>query len=135
MVRGILFCAGLIALGAGSAVAESRTVLACQYVAASGLDWVGGRWVPQHYTLPAPFFLTAVDGRLDSESVRKIFETSTAPRCVADFALETCIDPLGLSLFFSFADMQGSVSRMLGSAYKVDRRDSLAVMPFVCQAM
>jgi hypothetical protein len=115
--------------------AVGKTVVACQYLAASGLDWQAGRWVPQHYTLPAPFFLSLIEGRLDPESVRKFFEMNAAPHCVADFALETCIDPLGLSLFFSFSDMQGAVSRMLGSAYKVDRRDSLVVMPFVCQAI
>jgi len=117
-------------------LAAGNTVAACQYLAASGLEWQAGRWVPEQYTLPAPFFLSLNKGRLDPESVSKVFETSAAPHCVADFALETCIDPrIGYTLFFSFLDMQGSVSRMLGSAYKVDRRDSLAVVPFVCQEM
>jgi hypothetical protein len=137
MVRKTFFGAALAyCMAVVPSAAAGKTVAACQYLAASGLEWQAGRWVPQQYVLPAPFFLSLIKGRLDPESVSKVFETNAAPHCVADFALETCIDPLiGSSLFFSFSDMQGSVSRMLGSAYKVDRRDSLAVMPFVCQAM
>ena len=135
-VSGKIFGAALVGcLATLPSLASGKTVAACQYLAASGLDWEAGRWMPQQYTLPAPFFLSLNNGRLDPESVNKVFETSATPHCVADFALETCIDPIGYSLFFSFSDMQGSVSRMLGSAYKVDRRDSLVVMPFVCQVM
>lgn len=143
MVRGILLCAGLMALGAGSAVAESRTVLACQYVAASGLDWVGGRWVPQPYTVSEPFALSVKDGRLDSWVVEVVMGVSgfdpPALNCFRDARNEICASALvGSTLFFEYDGMQGAVSYLLGSgsSARVDgARDSLVVMPFVCQAM
>jgi hypothetical protein len=143
IVRGILFCAGLMALSGGAVVAESRTVLACQYVAASGLDWVGGKWVPQPYTVSTPFFLAVADGRLDPDRVGAVILDLPRPEwisCAPRFgSYEVCSAAMiGRTIFFDHDGMQGSVAYLGGSAQswrQEGARDSLVVMPFVCQAM
>jgi hypothetical protein len=144
VVRGLLIAGALMALCAGYAVAESRKVLACQYLAASGLEWQGGRWVPQRYTVSEPFFLTVVDGGLDPEIVAqmitdiglRIGEISCAPRFGSYEVCSTSL--IARTLFFDHDGMQGSVAYLGGSAKSWlpdGARDSLVVMPFVCQAM
>lgn len=124
-------------------VAAGKTIAACQYLAASGLNWEGGRWVHAPYTVSEPFFLTVVDGRLDPDSVGAVILDLLRPEwisCAPRFgSYEICSAPIiGRTMFFDHDGMQGSVAYLAGSAknWRQDgARDSLVVMPFVCQAM
>ncbi len=141
--RNSIVAAAAYLLAASVGSAADKTVAACQYLAASGLEWDGGRWVPQHYTASAPFFLTVMDGALDPSSVGAIMLDLQGPdwiNCAPRFgSYEICsASIIGRTMFFDHDGMQGSVA-YLGASAKNNRqdglRDSLVVMPFVCQAM
>jgi hypothetical protein len=87
------------------------------------------------------FFLTLTpDGKgLASDSVSNILRTT--PTCVTDVEkIITCMGAsqgrysLGTLLYFDPSVMKGGVSKLLGAISKKSTgKDSLFVMPFVCQ--
>jgi hypothetical protein len=143
-VSGKIFGAALVGcLATLPSLASGKTVAACQYLAASGLDWEAGRWMHGQYTVEVPFFLTISDGRLDPGSVAAIFWGLPDPHYIScapkDGSYEICSDAaIGRTMFFDHDGKQGSVAYLIGSAQsqRTDgARDSLVVMPFVCQEM
>lgn len=123
---------------AGSSVAQT---FACQYVTKAGLDWEKGSWQSTRFKVDEPFFLSLnPSGQgLAFDSTAKILGGTHT--CITDNAkVITCMGvergylTLGNFLVFDPTTMQGGRSNLLGSIGKTDAfKDSMFVMPFICQ--
>ena len=133
-------------------VTAQTVTYACQYVEAAGLIWQNGRWVATEFYKQDPFILTAIDGQLvvpettEENISHPLFLSqcnlpTEAPTGEPDENLlsrvQSCSDKIGNTLLFSFENLNGAYSKIVGAAAGRDNatKDSLTVAPFVCGTM
>lgn len=120
------------------AMAQNVTY-ACQYIKAGGLDWENKQWKATSFIINSPFFLSAVNGQLVSNSVSKIFD-GTEVNCFTKLTTsdsQTCATRFAELLIFSFKTMNGGVSKIYGSQAQSNQpsKDTLSVETFTCTKM
>ena len=110
-----------------------KSAYVCLIDSAVGLDWAGIRWQVSSFKTPGTFRLTVrtqhdlawLSAKGDDLNIH----------CVAELDLREgiarCITSLGETIYFSQKDKRGAIAYLLGAA--TPQRDSLAVMPFVCE--
>ena len=130
--------------------AQAQMTLAYQFKQGNGFEWKNGQWQEAAFYAGKPFFLLIQkDQKIDPKSA--LVATGTPPeiaeavqmdmvcfphrrRVIAQFS--SCSGPHGESIIVSLETFEGAVSKLLGSVTdKIFNRDSLYVMPFICQKM
>ena len=122
----------------GSVMAQNDTY-ACQYIKTAGLSWKNGKWNSDSFINDDPFFLSAINNKLTSASVSKIFD-GTEVNCFEKVTVsdsQTCATRFAELLIFNFKTMNGGVSNIYGSQVQSNqqRKDTLSVGAFTCTKM
>lgn len=119
----------------GSSVAQT---FACQYVASGGLDWRSGNWEAVPFKTREPFFFTIKPGK-GITSFKGDFGLERLPLIcdaqASELKIHSCSSAAGTFVYFWEATQRGAISSLFGSVSEKDERDSLSVMPFICQKM
>lgn len=142
--------AAAAAFSGGTACADDAKILRHELYAcvpdspAAGLRWQDGRWESTRFRVPDKFTLEVMVIK-DSEPIPFIHMTRKdsegehhcgGVQNLTDnlFGVDSCSSS-GETIVFSKKPMRGGVSNLLGStSSSATERDSLAVMPFSCQA-
>ena len=129
----------LLALSFAPEAQAQNRVLACQHLAASGLNWEQGQWRQARFRIEEPFALVLKDGNLDLDSVDKAMGSESGPSCekrARAFPSQiSCVGWSGTFLLFDTKTNRGTLTQSLGGIAVSANRDSLTVSPFVCQPL
>jgi hypothetical protein len=122
----------------GVTVQAQNKPLACQDVAAGGLDWNNGRWVTTTF-LTGKFILVLEGNTLTKESVGKVLTHANQAPTIAEISCTGRVGRISCNsnhkhLLFDPKTLKGGISVLLGSTnddgfYK----DSIYVKAFSCQ--
>ena len=130
------FLAAVISLALLPLAATAQKIpLGCQYLVSAGVAWQNGAWHLVEFEKFRPFTLVVQNSRLAVESVRTAINVNALLTCTKDvlFPYETCVDTLGVLLFFNHETLQGGVAYLGGTGRAKGDRDGVIVSPFVCQ--
>ena len=149
LIQGIMFTCAAVT----TPVMAQTVNYACQYVDRGGLNWKNGQWIVGRFPTPQPFILTARDGRLvppEITSDQQFSHPLAFAKCrepgdevtgisdgkPVETRVQLC-DNGGSVLVFSFANLTGTYSDLLGGAgaRNGNYKDSLTVAPFVCETI
>lgn len=144
---GFAFSACLAVAFQTAALAQTKsTVYACTNEAAAGLNWNSSRWVTASFK-PAGKFLMTVHREPD-KVLLEVKGDNLNLNCRVDsnlddnpFAqgidgmvgLRNCVNIVGEAVRFSEKEERGVISYLHGGTDSGAQRDSLVIMPFVCQ--
>ena len=120
----------------GVSVQAQNKPLACQDIAAGGLNWEKGRWVTS--TFNEDRFILVLEGNtLTKESVGKALRVDVVPfsriSCSAADSLISC-NWFSKQLMFDPKTLKGGISALYGSSMQDgSNKDSIYVRAFSCQ--
>ncbi len=128
-----IICAAALSLAALTtpAFAELEKVYACQYTDAAGLYFEDGNWATTDCSLKPPFFIKTDGSTIVSAD--GLFEEHIS--CTSRYAKFQCGDQYGGTVYFNSDTKKGGVSQLFGAQLDDDKRDTVSVSLFVCEAM
>lgn len=130
MTRILFAC--LLLIATASSLAQT---FACQYIESGGLIWESGAWVASRFKISEPFFFTIkADVGITSFKGDALIEM-VPPTCYQKAGKHWCSNPVGLFLYFWESTQRGAISRSFGAVQNGDKRDGLAISPFICTKM
>ncbi len=107
--------------------------VACQVLAAAGLNWENGSWVVARYKAENKFILVLRNGDLTETSVQKALKGLMVICRSEEGERISCSDRSGGFLIFDSMTMQGTIAQTFGGTNVGPQRDSVTVEPFACQ--
>ena len=108
--------------------------LACQEDGVAGLNWENGRWVTSRFN-EKKFILVQQANKLTIESAAKALNSyASLITCSNTDPQILCYGVSGEVIYFDPQTLNGAISKNFGGTMKGNKKDSLTISAFSCEA-